>query len=326
MAVWDDEFEETVPRMAHPGSDRLARLTRRGGALVSLGLIAGLIWWAYDLADRQLNGVPVIAAPEGPARVAPDNPGGELADHQGMSVNMIAAEGEAEKPADLLVLAPVAATLAPEDVATDQLRVSSGTPLAPPAAVRGPNAGTVRPSETLLAMQPPKGQIDMPLPEAAADPIAAPELETVEAGSIEAALIEAGAFIAEEDLVPADVPGVAISLIPRPRPGTVLAAARLEPEPLPPTRDVDPAGLVQGTVLAHLDSFASEAEAKLGWDAAVARFGALFKDKGRVIQAAQSGNRTFYRLQVEGFADRDAARRFCAALKTAGECVATVVR
>jgi hypothetical protein len=324
MAVWDDDLDETPVLRSGVGHERAARVARRGGAFVSAALIGGLVWWAWQLADRQMNGVPLIAAPEGPARLAPDDPGGELADHQGMAVNMIAALGEAEKPADLLVLAPEPAALAPEDVASDALSVSGGTPLAAPASVRGPNAGMVRPSETLRAMQPAEGQIGMPLPENAADPIAAPELETVEAGSIEAALIEAGAFLSEDELVAADVPGIATSPIPPARPG--FAAAATEAAPAAPTRDVDPAGLVTGTALAHIGSFPDEAQAKLAWDAAAARFGALFDDKGRVIEAAESGGQTFYRLRVEGFADRDAARRFCAALKAAGECVPTLVR
>jgi hypothetical protein len=34
-----------------------------------------------------------------------------------------------------------------------------------------------------------------------------------------------------------------------------------------------------------------------------------------VIEAAQSGGRTFYRLRAHGFATDEDARRFCAALK-----------
>jgi hypothetical protein len=36
--------------------------------------------------------------------------------------------------------------------------------------------------------------------------------------------------------------------------------------------------------------------------------------KSRVIQKAQSGGRTFYRLRVAGFDDISDARRFCSAL------------
>ncbi len=37
-------------------------------------------------------------------------------------------------------------------------------------------------------------------------------------------------------------------------------------------------------------------------------------EKSRVVQTAQSGGRTFYRLRASGFADEGEARRFCSAL------------
>ena len=49
------------------------------GAAVSLALIAGLGYWGWQLLVRDVSGVPVITALEGPMRVAPDNPGGEIA-------------------------------------------------------------------------------------------------------------------------------------------------------------------------------------------------------------------------------------------------------
>ena len=61
------------------------------GALTSLALIAGLSAWGYQLAVRDVSGVPVIVALEGPMRVAPEDPGGQLAAHQGLAVNAVAA-------------------------------------------------------------------------------------------------------------------------------------------------------------------------------------------------------------------------------------------
>ena len=49
-----------------------------------------------------------------------------------------------------------------------------------------------------------------------------------------------------------------------------------------------------------------------------AEFGALLRARSRVIQPAESGGRTFYRLRVAGFDNRDDARKFCAALIEAG--------
>lgn len=330
MAVLDrNEWGATRGQRAGTGwgPQRSARLI---GAAVSAALVLGAVVWGYKLAMRQINGVPVIAAPQGPARIAPDNPGGELADHQGLAVNMIAAIGEAEGAADLLVLAPKPMELAPDDGVSDQLAVTSGAPLAAPAVAPGPNAGTVQPSTTLLAMRPAEGQLSEPLPEAAPEPVLSPDLEPIEAGSIEAALLEAGVAlpgteIDPGDLVSANVPGVSASLIPPRKPAALVQAALPVAAPVV-TTEVDPASLVAGETLAQIGSYETEAEAKLEWDAAVARFGALFDGKGRVIQAAESGGRSFFRLRVAGFPGRDDARRFCSALKSGGQCVPVTVR
>jgi len=330
MAVWDKTewgAARSPRRSAVWGPQKSARVA---GAGLSVLLVIGSVVWGYKLAMRQIHGVPVIAAPEGPARIAPDNPGGELADHQGLAVNMIAAVGEAEGAADLLVLAPKPMELAPDDGVSDQLAVTAGSSLASPAVAPGPNVGTVLPSETLRAMRPADGQLAEPLPEAAPEPVLSPDLEPIEAGSIEAALLEAGVLPPEAevqpgDLVSANVPGVAVSLIPLRRPGALMRAAAPVATPVT-TTEVDPASLVPGAQLAQIGSYETEAEAKLEWEAAVARFGALFDGKGRVIQAAESGGRSFFRLRVAGFPTRDDARRFCSALRSGGQCVPVTVR
>ena len=47
------------------------------GALMSVALIAGLGVWGYQLAMRDVTGVPVVRALEGPMRVTPEEPGGD---------------------------------------------------------------------------------------------------------------------------------------------------------------------------------------------------------------------------------------------------------
>ena len=54
----------------------------------------------------------------------------------------------------------------------------------------------------------------------------------------------------------------------------------------------------------------------------VLAIGALFSGKARVVQEAKSGGRTFWRLRAGGFASKDEARRFCAALIAEGvDCI-----
>jgi hypothetical protein len=76
------------------------------GALMSVGLVVGMSVWAVQLLMRDVSGVPVIEALEGPMREPPADPGGTQAPHQGLAVNRIAEGEEAQPVPDRLVLAP----------------------------------------------------------------------------------------------------------------------------------------------------------------------------------------------------------------------------
>lgn len=62
-----------------PTGTRIATLTNWAGAAVSLALIAGVGVWGYKLVMRDVTGIPVVQAMEGPMRIAPEDPGGTLA-------------------------------------------------------------------------------------------------------------------------------------------------------------------------------------------------------------------------------------------------------
>ena len=97
------------------GGSFVGGMTNILGMLVSLGLLVGVGVWGYKLMVRDVSGVPVVRAIEGPMRMQPENPGGQQADHQGLSVNTIAAHGTAAAPADRLMLAPRPVSLTDED-------------------------------------------------------------------------------------------------------------------------------------------------------------------------------------------------------------------
>ena len=268
---------------------RIGQLINILGAVVSVGLIAALAWWAYQLVVRDVSGVPVVRALEGPMRVAPVDPGGEVAEHVGLAVNSIPAEGIAEEPAERIILAPVTTTLAEEDLTQAELAEQVA-------------------AEEIAAMEP-------------AEAIAAQE-QTMD-DLIGAALAEATGTVAGEDgaviaLISPDIPGVTKSLVPLARPETMTA-----PEPLPVAADgivsLDPAVIAEGTRLAQLGAFDSEAQAQAGWAKLMGAFPEYMTDKARVIEPAQSGGKMFYRLRAHGFEGLNDARRFCAALVAAGE-------
>ncbi len=302
------------------------------GALMSVALIGGLGVWGYQLAVRDVSGVPVVRALEGPMRVAPDDPGGEQAEHQGLAVNNVAAEGVAEGPADRLVLAPPPLSLSNED--------------------------TPGPGEAAAAPAPEEAEIDLMAEAPADDP---------EDGNLDEAATDMTAMVDELtdgvaplgevdeplrpliETIPASVAGVSVSPLPVARPASVTAAAanddagddavaeavaaavlrNVTPTAAPDfdTTELDGSEVEVGTRLVQFGAFASPEEARAAWDKMDAQFTDFLTNKRRVIEKALSGGKTFYRLRAMNFADISDARRFCAAFVAEGQaCIPVVAR
>jgi hypothetical protein len=101
MADWVQHDAEDAPR-----GMRAQVLVNWIGAILSIALIVGVSVWGYRLMMRDVSGVPVVRALEGPARIAPEDPGGRQAAYRGLAVNAVAAEGVAAPAPQQVVLAP----------------------------------------------------------------------------------------------------------------------------------------------------------------------------------------------------------------------------
>jgi hypothetical protein len=224
--------------------------------VLSLVLMGGIGVWGYKLVMREVLGLPVVQAEDGPMRVVPSDPGGQVVPQQGLAVNAIPAAGVAAAPSDVLVLAPQTPGLSEEDMevvqtmaeADEVVPVTGAVAVDPLGSVKEPSptaeaVATLSLNETapqVVALAAPKL---VPSPrdvEAAADhlsvgatplaplPAAAPPAEVpfatdavdpTLATSVETA--SATPVIeapAPVELIPASVPGVATALRPAMRP------------------------------------------------------------------------------------------------------------
>lgn len=310
--------------------ERFGAMTRYAGAAVSLALVAGVGVWGYKLVMRDVNGIPVVRAMEGPMRIAPDDPGGEVAAHTGLAVNAIAAVGEAAPPEDVLMLAPATPDLAPEDIEVEVAVFAAEAPLIDVDGT-APDTAPESASDTVQVTAVSTAPSDAPLTAeqvlALADQIAA-GVDPLGALAPEAAvsLTPAAEATAIAGLIPADVPGVSRSLRPMARPATAPTLSAVTPvaaeEPATLTAD-----LPVGTALVQLGAFETVDLAAAEWGRLSGRFAEFMGGKSRVIMEATSGGRTFYRLRASGFADLADARRFCAALVAEdAACIPVVVR
>jgi hypothetical protein len=258
---------------------RFGRYAHLGGAVLSVALVISGAIWAYQLAVRDVAGVPVIRAVVDPMRLAPSNPGGSQALHQGLSVNAVAAAGTALPLPESLTLAPRPMELAEEDQAG----------LEPLEPVGGSD---------VVAMAPALAPVEPLVSQSETDAATAEALPATQEDAVAAALAEALGLESPEALLSdtaVDAP-------------TEMAAAAA------PGAEIDPATLVPGTLLVQLGAFDNQDEARQEWLRLTGTFTDLMGGKSLVIQPAQSGGKTFFRLRAHGFTTDDDTRRFCTAM------------
>jgi len=107
---------ETAPQTT-PGrlGSLIASTAKWTGALISLALIVGIVFWSYSLGVRDAGEVPVIKAGDGPIRAQPDDPGGLTMANKGLEVNNLLA-GAAPTDVDTDTnLAPASENVEPGD-------------------------------------------------------------------------------------------------------------------------------------------------------------------------------------------------------------------
>lgn len=303
------------------------------GAFLSVVLIAGLATWGWKLWVRDVSGVPVVRALEGPMRVTPEDPGGLASEYQGLAVNRIAEERIEDDSAERVVLAPRPTVLnEDEDLAmadlapaiepdplpvVEESAVDEGADTA--AMVEGDEADIVdlRPAPAFPSAE----DVTEAAPAAEADTPSGTDL----AVALALGLADDGAADGETVEIVSAAPGVPV-VTPRPliRPEN-LQAVSYRPETGGAGGEIDPASIPKGTRLVQLGAFGSEDVARDEWTKATARFGNYMAGKERVVQEAQAGGRTFYRLRAMGFEDLADARRFCSVLVSDGaNCIPVV--
>jgi hypothetical protein len=311
---------------AHVQSDGPASYVGRAGGFVrlagmglSLGLAVGGAVWAVQLTMRDVSGVPVIRALEGPMRSAPEEPGGILADHMGLAVNRLAEGAEAGAVPDRLVLAPKPLELTPIALTSASLSVdAAGSETDAPT----PEAVSAQIHELIARLMVGNDPVD---PAGMGEPTAASDVQVSERADTPSPAVSAGGA----EVPPAVIAAVAQSLRPVVRPGGPVAAqgAALVQASASAPVELDAARLPAGTRLVQLGAFETPDLARSEWARLTGLFPDYFTGRAPVIQEASSGGAPFYRLRAHGFEDLAESRRFCAALTAQNApCITVTVR
>jgi len=245
------------------------------------------------------NDIPVIKKAQGPARVAPADPGGEQASFQGLSVNEVQAAGGASKPADKVYLAPRPRPFQPEDVAGLKVQKTSLVVAEPDQAPILKDADLKPISVSANGDQ----VIDNASKPLTTDAVTTPK--------------------SSEATDQASTPSLKPTILrPTKRPKGLRLTA-----PTKAASTKAPSKLPAGTALVQLGAFDADAVATVQWKNLSARHKDLLGDKKSLIQKAKKNGKTFYRLRVQGFANKTEAKNFCTALKARGtDCIPVTVR
>jgi hypothetical protein len=269
------------------------------GSGVSLLLLAGGVYWAVNIASRDVTKIPVVSAQLSPMREAPENPGGKATENQGLNVTQVAAM-ENPPVAETIVLAPVAQPLAEEDLPeAERLQMANAVATPAPDGETELAVDVNALADAIVAGEKPLSDIK-PLP------------VRVEGANIEQALRMALAV----DETPSGLSPPRTTIRPKLRPRATQAAAVVPTKP----------AIAAGSVLVQFGAYDSAAVAEQEWTRISAKLANFLGTQTRVIQKAQSGRRTFYRLRAAGFGDIAEARRFCSAVSEKAECYPVIVK
>lgn len=281
---------------------------------VSLAVVGGFVYWTVSVGARDPHEVPIIRAMEGPSRVAPNDPGGRKASHQGLAVNAVQSEGGVEAPPREVVLAPEPASLRDEDKPLGEAR------LAEQGDAQDGDETAAEGGETELAAL----EEGADLPEAELDAI-----EIVDQVA-EAAAVSQTAY-SDPSLQPRrNIRGTAfspsVSLRPKGRPRgletEVANVERTSSPPQPAQSRVSP-----GARLIQLGAYDSADIAQSEWNKLLERHADLLEDKTKLVVEAESGGRRFFRLRAAGFDTLDESRSLCSALLARGTpCIPVTAR
>ena len=288
-------------------------------ALLVLAMFAGFVWLAYTQGvARGRSQTPVLTAQAGPARVAPQNPGGAEQPFKGFKIY------EQPAPPDDGVAQDAPAAMTPAPVEAPQ-QVAKAEPVKPEPAKIEPAkvepAPVVKPAPVAKVAAPPVAAKPAPVAKVTPPPVEAKPVAKVTPAPVAkpapqvATAAPAPAAIKSEPIGPAS--GAPRSL---PAPATaqkVESTQAPKVAALPPIAAAKPAS--SGSAVLQIGAYKSQADADAAWKAYAARHAALLAGYGPDVARADLGDKgVWYRLRVTGFASKDVASAVCDRLKADG--------
>ena len=249
------------------------------GLILSISIFVFLIIWGFSLNVSENAEIPVVKAKIKEARIISENPGGQIINYQGLSVNNVQEQGAAQVTAKRILLAPKPVELKEKDFAITEAKKNDNLDDLGNTMINQPKKTIVlKETEEDKQLTDDSNKLSALALDRSRKPWAREMLDTK---NTEKALEIAEVEIAEVEITEAKITEAKIK---------------------------------RGTNLVQLGSYSTRKEAQEAWASFLKRNGTIFKNKKRSIQKFDSSRYPF-RLRASGFTTLDDSRDFCILLR-----------
>ena len=249
------------------------------GLILSISIFVFLIIWGFSLNVSENAEIPVVKAKIKEARIISENPGGQIINYQGLSVNNVQEQGAAQVTAKRILLAPKPVELKEKDLAITEIKKNDNLDDLGNTMINQPKKTIVlKETEEDKQLTDDSNKLSALALDRSRKPWAR---EMLNSKNTEKALEIAEVKIAEIEI--AEV-------------------------------EITEAKIKRGTNLVQLGSYPTRKEAQEAWASFLKRNGTIFKNKKRSIQKFDSSRYPF-RLRASGFTTLDDSRDFCILLR-----------
>ena len=260
------------------------------GALLSIIILITLIIWGFSLNVSDSAEIPVVKAKIKELRVVSEEPGGQIVNYQGLSVNNVQEQGKAQSAATRIILAPEPIKLIEEDV---NISIIENSRVTNEPKVSSLNNGDGENKKEIINV------LDG-IPTFSVVISVIPKIRNLYGTHSLDKIIENN----DVDLTPGTddkiIENNAVDLTP----GTKVK--------IKATNEVS---LKSGTNLVEFGFYPTKQKAQKVWSDLMINNSSVFKNKKRIIQNVNIRGNNFYRLTVVGFSGWGESRDFCVFLR-----------
>ena len=260
------------------------------GALLSIIILITLIIWGFSLNVSDSAEIPVVKAKIKELRVVSEEPGGQIVNYQGLSVNNVQEQGSAQSAATRIILAPEPIELIEEDI---NISIIENSRVTNEPKVSSLNNGDGENKKEIINV-----------------------LDGIPTFSVVISVIPKirnlyGTHSLEKIIENNDVdltPGTEDKIIEN-------NAVDLTPGTKDKIKATNEVSLKSGTNLVQLGFYSTKQKAQKVWSDLMINNSSVFKNKKRIIQNVNIRGNNSYRLTVVGFSGLGESREFCVFLR-----------